>query len=63
MLRLELRVLYTTGNTVNDKMQALFVAGTQCLRKPYMRQYQLQDLFLQLCFRRDVENAGKLDEG
>lgn len=47
VLRPELRVLYTTGNTVNDKMQALFVAGTQCLRKPYT-EYQLQDCFTAL---------------
>jgi CheY-like chemotaxis protein len=26
-LRLNLRVLYTTGNTINDKMKALFVDG------------------------------------
>ena len=43
-LRPDLRVLYTTGNTVNEKMQALFVKGTQCLRKPYT-EYQLQDCF------------------
>jgi CheY-like chemotaxis protein len=30
-LRPELRVLYTTGNFVTDKMKALFVEGTQCL--------------------------------
>ena len=47
VLRPELRVLYTTGNTVNEKMQALFVAGTQCLRKPYT-EYQLQDCFTAL---------------
>ena len=46
-LRPGLRVLYTTGNTVNEKMQALFIAGTQCLRKPYT-QYQLQDCFTAL---------------
>ena len=34
-LRPTLRVLYTTGNFVNDTMKALFVEGTQCLRKPY----------------------------
>ena len=34
-LRPELRVLYTTGNFVTDKMKALFVEGTQFLRKPY----------------------------
>ena len=41
-LRPKLRVLYTTGNSMSDKMKALFVEGTQCLRKPYT-QYQLQD--------------------
>ncbi len=40
-LRPELRVLYTTGNTVTDKMKALFVKGTQCLVKPYA-EHQLQ---------------------
>jgi CheY-like chemotaxis protein len=40
-LRPELRVLYTTGNTVTDKMKALFVKGTHCLVKPYA-EYQLQ---------------------
>jgi CheY-like chemotaxis protein len=43
-LRPKLRVLYTTGNFVNDTMKALFVEGTQCLCKPYT-QYQLQDCF------------------
>ena len=41
-LRLNLRVLYTTGNTIDDKMKTLFVEGTQCLRKPYTQQ-QLED--------------------
>src|SRR6202795_3363430 len=41
-LRPKLRVLYTTGNFVTDKMKALFVEGTQCLRKPYT-QHQLED--------------------
>jgi CheY-like chemotaxis protein len=41
-LRPQLRVLYTTGNLVTDKMRALFVAGTNCLRKPYTED-QLQD--------------------
>jgi CheY-like chemotaxis protein len=40
-LRPQLRVLYTTGNFVTDKMKALFVLGTKCLRKPYT-QDQLQ---------------------
>jgi CheY-like chemotaxis protein len=43
-LRPQLRVLYTTGNSVTDKMKALFVEGTKCLRKPYT-QDQLQDSF------------------
>jgi CheY-like chemotaxis protein len=40
-LRPELRVLYTTGNTVTDKMKSLFVKGTRCLAKPYA-EHQLQ---------------------
>jgi len=43
-LRPQLRVLYTTGNFVTDKMRAQFVEGTQCLRKPYMPN-QLQHSF------------------
>jgi CheY-like chemotaxis protein len=46
-LRPELRVLYTTGNVVTDKMKTLFVEGTQCLRKPYTPR-QLQDSFAAL---------------
>jgi CheY-like chemotaxis protein len=41
-LRPKLRVLYTTGNSVTDKMKALFVKGTHFLRKPYTPD-QLQD--------------------
>ena len=41
-LRPELRVLYTTGNTFNDKMKALFVDGAHFLQKPYTR-FQLQN--------------------
>ena len=41
-LRPKLRVLYTTGNSVTDKMEALFVKGTHFLRKPYTPD-QLQD--------------------
>jgi CheY-like chemotaxis protein len=41
-LRLGLRVLYTTGNTINDKMKALFVDGAHFLQKPYTR-FQLQN--------------------
>lgn len=41
-LRPDLRVLYTTGNCVNDHMKALFVDGKHFLGKPYT-QHQLQD--------------------
>jgi CheY-like chemotaxis protein len=34
-LRPKLRVLYTTGNSVTDKLKSMFVEGTQFLRKPY----------------------------
>jgi CheY-like chemotaxis protein len=34
-LRPELRVLYTTGNAVTDKMKALFTEGAHFLGKPY----------------------------
>jgi CheY-like chemotaxis protein len=40
-LRLNLRVLYTTGNTINDEMKTLFVEGAHFLQKPYT-QHQLQ---------------------
>jgi DNA-binding NtrC family response regulator len=40
-LRPELRVLYTSGNTVTDKMKALLAEGTHFLCKPYT-QNQLQ---------------------
>jgi CheY-like chemotaxis protein len=40
-LRPQLRVLYTTGNSLTDKMKALFVVGAHCLGKPYSQQ-QLQ---------------------
>lgn len=40
-LRRNLRVLYTTGNAINDKMKALFVEGAHFLEKPYT-QIQLQ---------------------
>lgn len=46
-IRPKLRVLYTTGNFVTDKMKALFVEGTQCLGKPYT-QHQLQDCLTSL---------------
>jgi CheY-like chemotaxis protein len=35
-LRPTLRVLYTSGNFITDKMKALFVDGSKFLRKPYM---------------------------
>ena len=41
-LRLNLRVLYTTGNTIDDKTKALFVDGAHFLQKPYTR-FQLQN--------------------
>jgi CheY-like chemotaxis protein len=41
-LRPGLRVLYTTGNTITDKMKALLAEGTYFLRKPYT-QNQLQN--------------------
>ncbi len=41
-LRPELPVLYTTGNSVTDKLKALFVDGKHFLRKPYT-QNQLQN--------------------
>jgi CheY-like chemotaxis protein len=40
-LRPGLRVLYTTGNIITDAVRALFVTGSQCLRKPYA-DHQLQ---------------------
>jgi CheY-like chemotaxis protein len=41
-LRPNLRVLYTTGNSITDKMKSLLIEGTHFLRKPYT-QHQLQD--------------------
>lgn len=41
-LRLNLRVLYTTSNTINDKTKAFFVDGAHFLPKPYTR-LQLQN--------------------
>ena len=40
-LRPRLRVLYTTGNSLTEKMKALFIVGTHFLGKPYTEQ-QLQ---------------------
>ena len=34
-LRPKLRVLYTTGNSISDKMKAQFVEGSHFLQKPY----------------------------
>jgi DNA-binding NtrC family response regulator len=44
LLRPNLRVLYTTGNTITDAMKELFVLGTRCLCKPYTDD-QLHDSF------------------
>ncbi|HXL67243.1 MAG TPA: response regulator [Xanthobacteraceae bacterium] len=41
-LRPKLRVLYTTGNSITEKMKALLIEGTHFLRKPYT-QNQLQN--------------------
>ena len=41
-LRPEMRVLYTTGSSVTDKMKAQFVKGAHLLPKPYLEQ-QLRD--------------------
>jgi DNA-binding NtrC family response regulator len=41
-LRPKLRVLYTTGNSIIDKMTGLFVEGAHFLQKPYT-QHQLQN--------------------
>ena len=41
-LRPNLRVLYTTGNCVTEKMTALFAEGARVLRKPYSPE-ELQD--------------------
>jgi CheY-like chemotaxis protein len=43
-IRPGLRIVYTTGNFVTDKMTALFVKGTQLLRKPYT-ELQLENCF------------------
>ena len=43
-LRPKLRVLYATGNSVTDKMKALFVEGAHFLQKPYT-EHQLQGCF------------------
>ena len=40
-LRPKLRVLYTTGNSMTDKMKSLFTDGALFLRKPYTP-HQLQ---------------------
>jgi CheY-like chemotaxis protein len=47
ILRPDLRVLYTTGNSMTDKMKALFIDGSHFLRKPYT-QHQLQDSVVNL---------------
>ena len=40
--RPNLRVLYTTGNSINDRTKELFVVGAHFLQKPYTR-FQLQN--------------------
>ena len=40
-LRLNLRVLYATGNTIDDEVKSMFVNGAHFLQKPYTR-FQLQ---------------------
>ena len=42
LLRPDLRVLYTTGNSLTEKMRSLFIDGTHFLSKPYSPR-QLQD--------------------
>jgi CheY-like chemotaxis protein len=42
LFRPKLRVLYTTGNFVTEKMTDLFVEGARFLQKPYT-QHQLQN--------------------
>ncbi len=42
-----LKTLYTTGNARSEKMNALFLEGAFCLRKPYtdkQLQHQLGDM-------------------
>ena len=41
-LRPKLRVLYTTGNSITEKMKALLIKGAHFLGKPYS-QHQLQN--------------------
>jgi CheY-like chemotaxis protein len=41
-LRLNLRVLYTTGNVINETTKTMFVDGAHFLQKPYTR-FQLQN--------------------
>jgi DNA-binding NtrC family response regulator len=50
-LRPGLRVLYTTGNTVTEKMNALLLEGTHFLHKPYTES-QLEES-VQTCLRDD----------
>ena len=46
-LRPNLRVLYTTGNSMTEKMKALLVEGTHFLRKPYT-EHQLQNSIIDI---------------
>ena len=51
-LRSDLRVLYTTGNSVTDKLKALFVDGAHFLCKPYTHhqlQHSVEDLLAVPC--------------
>jgi CheY-like chemotaxis protein len=46
-LRPKLRVLYTTGNNITEKMKAMLVEGMHFLRKPYT-QHQLQSSVIEM---------------
>jgi len=46
-LRPNLRVLYTTGNSITDKMKALLIEGTHFLSKPYTEN-QLQNSVVEM---------------
>jgi CheY-like chemotaxis protein len=43
-LRPQLRVLYTTGNFITEKMKELFVKGAHVLPKPYTEQQLLSSV-------------------
>lgn len=46
-LRPKLRVLYTTGNSITEKMKSLLIKGTHFLSKPYT-QHQLKNSVIDL---------------